>query len=65
VIYEHGELWWNDVHREQLVIGPKQFSGISTSRVIRYQAGGRGEGNDKLGLPKDFCSYIPSDFSMP
>jgi hypothetical protein len=33
-IYEHGELWWNDVDGGKLLIRPSQLSGNLTSRII-------------------------------
>jgi hypothetical protein len=34
VIHEHGEPWWNDTDRRNLLIHPPEHSGNSTSRVI-------------------------------
>jgi hypothetical protein len=34
VIYEHGEEWWNDVDRVNLLIRPPELSGNPISRVI-------------------------------
>jgi hypothetical protein len=33
VIYEHGEQWWNYIHRRKL-IPPTELSGNPTSRII-------------------------------
>jgi hypothetical protein len=31
IIYEHGELWWNDIDGRKLLIRPPEFSGNPTS----------------------------------
>jgi hypothetical protein len=33
VIYEHGELWWNDIDSERHLIRPPELYGNPTSRV--------------------------------
>jgi hypothetical protein len=33
VIYENGELWWNDIDREKFMIGPPALSGNPISRA--------------------------------
>jgi hypothetical protein len=63
-IYEHGEPWWNGVDRGKVIRLP-ELSGNPTSRVIWQQAGRTGEGNDKFGLAKYFCSYLQVTFYMP
>jgi hypothetical protein len=38
VIYEHGERWWNDIDREQLLIRPPELSGKpSSSHIVAKQ----------------------------
>jgi hypothetical protein len=52
VIYEHGELWWNDIGRGKLLNRPPELSGNPTSKVIVAKQEELGEGNDEFGLTK-------------
>jgi hypothetical protein len=58
VICEHGETWWKDVDREELVIRPPELPGNPMSILLWYQALKTGEGNDEFGFAKYFYSYL-------
>jgi hypothetical protein len=45
VMYDHGELWWNDMNRGKLVIRLPELFGNSSSK-----AGGTGKGNYEFCL---------------
>jgi hypothetical protein len=64
VIYEHGELWQNNVNRGKLLICSPELSGNPTSRAIWYKAGGTGKGKDEFDPAKYFCSYLQIIFYM-
>jgi hypothetical protein len=67
LIHEHGQPRCKDVNRGKFLIHPSDLSDILTSRVICYEAGGKGERNDESGLTKCFCSNLEviSDMGPP
>jgi hypothetical protein len=66
VVYEHGELWQNNISRGKLLIHPPELSGNPTSSHLVSKQDELGEVNgDEFGLTKYLFSYLKGIFNMP